>query len=128
MSRRTFDRAYGEEQEVYVKGKMKETRRAHKSCKTSLAWSIVNEISGRKESSRGRIRASCPKERIKLWWEHFQRLLGQPPVVDDQPITRVFDALPIKTGHFTMTELREAIQSTQRIKAIGWHSSREMEA
>ena len=40
-------------------------------------------------------------------------MLGQPPVVDDQPVTRVFDALPIKTSDFTMTELWEAIISTQ---------------
>ena len=53
----------------------------------SVAWSIVKEISGRKGSSRSRIRARCPKERMKLWKEHFEGLLGQPPVVDDQPIT-----------------------------------------
>ena len=39
--------------------------------------------------------------------------------MDDQPITRVFDALSIKTGDFTMTELREAIKSAQEKKATG---------
>ena len=58
---------------------------------------MINEISGRKWSSRFWIRASCPKERIKLWKERFEGLLGQPHVVDDQPNTRVFDVLPIKT-------------------------------
>ena len=92
---------------------------AHKSYKTSLAWSVVNEISGQKESSRGRICAGNLKERIKLWKEHFEGLLGQPPIVDDQSINRVFNALPIKTSEFTMTELREAIKSTQGNKATG---------
>ena len=92
---------------------------AHKSYKTSLAWSVVNEISGQKGSSRGRICAGSPKERIKLREEHFEGLLGQPPVMDDQPVTRVFNALPIKTGDFTMTELPEAIKSTQGNKATG---------
>ena len=39
--------------------------------------------------------------------------------MDDQPVTRVLDALPTKTGDFTMTELREAITSTQGNKATG---------
>ena len=63
--------------------KKKKIERAHESYKTSLAWSLVHEISGRKGSSGGRIRASCPKERIKLWKEHFEGLLGQPPVMDE---------------------------------------------
>ena len=49
----------------------------------------------------------------------FEGLLGQSPVVDDRPVARVFDALPIKTGEFTMTESREAMKSTQGNKAIG---------
>ena len=42
--------------------------------------------------------------------------------MDDQPIARVFDALPIKTGDFTLTELWEAIKSTQGNKANGLDS------
>ena len=80
---------------------------------------MVNEISGRKGSSRGEICDRCPKERLRLWKEHFEGLQGQPPVVDDQPITRKFDALPITTGYFTKTGLREAIKSTKGSKATG---------
>ena len=32
--------------------------------------------------------------------------------MDGQPVNRVFDTLPTKTGDFAMTELREAIKST----------------
>ena len=39
--------------------------------------------------------------------------------MDDQPITRVFNALPILAGDFIMTEPREAIKSTQGNKATG---------
>ena len=79
----------------------------------------MNEIPRRKGSSRGRIRARCPKERIKLWKEHFEGLLGQLLVVDDQPIVRLFDPLPVKTGDFTTTGLRKAIKSTQGNKTTG---------
>ena len=44
-----------------LKGNIQEIERAHESYKTSLAWPIVNEISGQKGSSRGRICASCPR-------------------------------------------------------------------
>ena len=83
-AKKDLDRAYAFEQDEYFKSKIQEIERAYESYETSLAWSIVNQIPGRKESSRCRICASCPKERIKLWKEHFEGLLGQPSVVDDQ--------------------------------------------
>ena len=61
-ARKDRDRAYAEEQKEYVRGQIQKTECAHESYKTSLAWSIVNEISGRKWSSRRRVRASCPKK------------------------------------------------------------------
>ena len=130
VAKKELDVAYVEEQEEYVNGKIQETEHAHESYKTSIAWSIVNEISRRKGPSRGRIRASCSKERIKLWKELFEGLLGQPSVVDEHPITRVSDALPIKTGDFTMSELWEAIKSDPREQDdwTRWYSSRGMEA
>ena len=64
-AKKLIDRAYAEEQEEYVKGKIHDTERAHESYKISLAWSVVNEISGRKVSSRGRMCDSYPKERVQ---------------------------------------------------------------
>ena len=57
-AKKDLDRAYTEEQERYVKSKIQEIESAHESYKTDLAWSAVNEMSGRKGSSRGRICAS----------------------------------------------------------------------
>ena len=48
--KKDLNRASAEQQEEYVKGKIQETECAHESYKTSSAWSIVNEISGRKGS------------------------------------------------------------------------------
>ena len=42
----------------------------------SIAWKIVNEISGRKNSNSAKLKASSNGERIKLWHNHFQELLG----------------------------------------------------
>ena len=65
-----------------------------------------------KEQKTNQIRANSPEERIKLWQEHFQNLLGQS-------INKVFDTLPIITGDFTMSELQDAIKATQNNKATG---------
>ncbi len=40
-------------------------------------------------------------------------------MIDDQPINKVFDTLPIVTGDFTMSELQDAIKATQNNKATG---------
>ena len=66
-AKKDHDRAYAEEQEEYVNGKVQETKRAHESYKTSLAWFIVNEISGREEGlpAAGFVLA-VKKERIEL--------------------------------------------------------------
>ena len=70
------------EQEEYIKVKVAEIQDAHINQKSRLAWSTINEISGRKKTNRGQIKAESPEERVKLWKDHFVNLLGQPPVID----------------------------------------------
>lgn len=79
----------------------------------------MNEVSGRKRSSCSKIRAASPEERIRLWKKHFENLLGQPQVVDEQLITKVFDILSIETGVFTNLELQKAIKTTKNNTATG---------
>ena len=56
---------------------------------------------------------------MKLWKNHFEQLLGQPSVLDDQPIQRVFNTLPIETRDFTGDELQKSINALQNNKAPG---------
>ena len=56
---------------------------------------------------------------MKLWKNHFEQLLGQPAVLDVQPIERVFNTLPIETGDFTADELQKSINASQNNKAPG---------
>ena len=79
----------------------------------------MNEVIGPKKSNEGRIRANSPKERLKLWNNHFEQLLKQPPVLDDQPIERVFNTLPTETGDFNADELQKSINALQNNKAHG---------
>ena len=96
-----------------------EIENAHLNNKARLAWDTVNEISGRKNTKKGQIRAESPEERIELWKKHFENLLGKPPVINDCPIEKVFETLPIETNDFTEIELVKAIQSLKNNKAAG---------
>ena len=82
----------------------------------------MNEVTRRKGPKRGRIKASNTEERLAIWKDHFQKLLGKSPEIDDQPVLIVFDYLPIKTGEFSAIELQVSIKSFQNNKATGLDS------
>ena len=114
-----LDWAYLKEQENYIKNQVKKLENAHQNQKTKLVWNIVNEISARKNSKKGQIRAKNPEERIKLWKKHFKNLLGQPPNIEDKTVEKVFEPLPIVTADFTEDELLKAIKALKNSKAAG---------
>ena len=71
------------------------------------SWKLINELTGRKNTKRGILKASSQEERIKKWHDHFQKLLGEEPVVTQtgtSDIKTVFDELDITTTPFTKEE------------------------
>ena len=94
------------EQKIYVEEKISIIETAQVNHQARPIWATVNEVTGRKKLNEGRIRANSPEEPLKLWKNHFEQLLGQPPVPDDQPIERVFNTLPIETGILRVTNSR----------------------
>ena len=59
----------------------------------------------KESSNRGKLKASNQDERVKLWQQHFQDLLGKPPVITEEEITPVFkEELNIKRRLFTIVE------------------------
>ena len=44
--------------------------------KSRLAWQNINHITGRKQRSSGKLKATSPQDRIKKWKEHFENLWG----------------------------------------------------
>ena len=100
-----------------MKSKIKEIKDAHINHHSRQVWDTVNEVKRKKSPKRGRIKAS----NVLLFGKnHFQKLLGQSPEIDDQPVPKVFDTLPIKTGEFTAIELQVSIKSFQNNKATGF--------
>ena len=114
-----LDEAYLKEQEDYVKEKVTTIENAHINQQSRLAWATINEVTGRKKRNAGKIKAKSTEERVKLWKEHFQQLLGNPPTIIDKPVEKVFDTLQINTEEFTTAELKTAIKTLQNNKATG---------
>ena len=57
---------------------------------------------------------------MNLWKEHFQKLLGLQPTSENVNLTPIIDNdLGIKSGNFTMDELKAALQNTKSAKACG---------
>ena len=68
--------------------------------KSALAWKIVNEVSGKNNSNRTKLKAYSGKERIQLWNDHFKELLGKLsiPTSNDEITLTIQNELDIKQG------------------------------
>ena len=67
-----------------------------------IAWQMINEVSRRKSTTKTKLKSTCQQDRIHLWKQHFKNLLGNPPEVTHEPITRIISKqLLIKLGPFT---------------------------
>ena len=79
------------------------------------AWHMINEVSRRKSTTKAKLKATNQQERIKLWKQHFENLLGNSPKV-----TRIISKqLDIKLGPFTQEELDSVLRKIKNRKAAG---------
>ena len=85
-----------------------------------IAWKTINEVSRRKSMTKAKLKATNQQERIKLWKQHFENLLGNPPKFTHEPITRIISKqLDIKIGPFTQEELDSVLRKIINRKATG---------
>ena len=85
-----------------------------------IAWQTINEVSRRKSTTKAKLKAANQKERIKLWKQHFENLLGNPQKVTHEPITRIISKLlDIKLGPFNQEELDPVLRKIKNRKAAG---------
>ena len=93
---------YLKEQTEYIQNLIDKIRYSVKDRQSRIAWQTINEVSRRKSTTKAKLKASNQQERIKLWWQHFENLLGNPPKVTHEPITRIISKrLDIKLGLLT---------------------------
>ena len=114
--------SYDKEQSEYIQSKIDEIQNAVRNQKSAKAWKIVNEVSGRKNSCRSKIKGKNNEERVKLWQKHFQDLLGKPTKINEneEEISQIVNSeLDIKKGLFTPDEIIIAVRSIQHGKAVG---------
>ena len=77
-------------------------------------------MSRRKSTVKAKLKAENQQERIKLWKQHFENLLGNPPKVTYELITRIISKqLDIKLGPFTQEELDSVLRKIKNRKAAG---------
>ena len=111
---------YIKEQTEYIQNQIDKIRDSLKVRQSGIAWQTINEVSRRKSTAKAKLKAANQQERIKLWKQHFENLLGNPPKVAREPITRIISKqLDIKLGPFTLEELDSVPRKTKNRKAAG---------
>ena len=77
-------------------------------------------MSRRKSTAKIKLKVTSQEERIHLRKQHFDNLLGKPPSVPHEPITKIIcNQLDIKIGQFTQQELHSALRKIKNRKAAG---------
>ena len=99
-------KAQNELASIYLKEHTEYVQNSVEDRQSRIAWQTINKVSRRKSTAKAKLKATNQQERIKLWKQHFENLLGIPPKVTHKPITRIIcKQLDIKLGLFTQEEL-----------------------
>ena len=109
---------YLKEQTEYIQNKINKIRDLVEDRQSRIAWQMVNEVSRRKTTAKAKLKATSQEERIHLWKQHFENLLGKPLIVMHEPITKIIsNQLDIKLGQFTQEELDSVLRKIKNRKA-----------
>ena len=88
-------------QAEYIQNQIDKIRDSVEDRQSRIAWQTINEVSRRGSTAKAKLKAAS-QERVKLWEQHFQNLLGNPPKITDEPITRIISKqLDVKLGPFS---------------------------
>ena len=108
------------EQTEYIQKQIDKIRDSVEDRQSRIAWQTINKVSRRKSTVKAKLKAANQQERIKLWKQHFENLLRNPPKVTHEPITRIISKqLDIKLGLFTQEELDSVLRKIKNRKAAG---------
>ena len=108
------------EETEYIQNQIDKIRDSVEDRQSRIAWQTINEESRRKSTAKAKLKAANQQERTKLWKQHFENLLGNPPKVTNEPITRIISKqLDIKQGPFTKEELDSVLRKIKNRKTAG---------
>ena len=112
---------YIKEQTEYIQNQIDKIRDSVEDRQSRIAWQTINEVSRRKSTAKAKLKAANQQERIKLWKQHFENLLGNLPKITHEPITRIISKqLDIKLGPFTQEESTRFSEKLKIGKLQGW--------
>ena len=118
--KRDLDNAYIAALTEYVEGKIDHLKFLHVNQQHAAAWTVVNELTGRKDKPSPIIKGGSQEARKKNWVDHFKDLLGKPsPVVGELPRIKISPTLPISTEPFSLDEINLVIKSIANKKSPG---------
>ena len=111
---------YIKEQTEYIQNQIDKIRDSVEDRQSRIAGQTINEVSRRKNTAKAKLKAANQQERIKLWKQHFENLLGNLPKITHEPITGIISKqLDIKLGPFTQEELDSVLRKIKNRKAAG---------
>ena len=80
---------YIKEQTDYIEKQIDKIRDSVEDRQSRIARQTINELNRRKSTAKAKLKATNQQERIKLWEQHFENLLGNPPKVTHEQISRI---------------------------------------
>ena len=111
---------YLQEQTEYIQNQVDKIRDSVEDRQSRIARQTINEVSRRKSTAKSKLKASSKQNRIHIWKQHFENLLGNPPEVTQETITRIISKqFDIKLGLFTQEELVSVQRKIRNRKAVG---------
>ena len=111
---------YLKEKTEYIQNEIDRIRDSIEDRQSRIAWQTINEVSRRRSTAKAKLKAASQQERVKLWKQHFEDLLGNPPKVTNEPITRIINKqLDTKLGSFTKEELDSVLRKIKNRKPAG---------
>ena len=69
---------YLKEQTEFIQNQIDKIRDSVEDRQSRIAWQTINKVSRRKSTDKGKLKVTNQQERIKLWKQHFENLLGNP--------------------------------------------------
>ena len=108
------------EQTEYIQNLIDKIRDLVEDRQSRIAWQTINEVSRRKSTAKAKLKATSQQDRIHLWKQHFENLLGNPPEVTHEPITRIISKqLDIKLRPFILEELDSLLRKIKNRQTAG---------
>ena len=96
---------YLKEQPEYIHNQIDKTRDSEEDRQSRIAWQRINEVNRRKSTAKAKLNTTNQQERTKPWKQHFENLLGNPPKVTHEPITRIIGKHQTGTVYSRRTRL-----------------------